>query len=98
MKVDFQHAELQFMVEGDNEQMDLRKPIGNLIFGRSSDIALSDFGKKIYYSEGEIDVPDEFNAPIQALVNESNFSAPVKRAIDSLFSKPQNSKTDGNAE
>ena len=56
MKVDFSKVSINATVEGDPVVIDLTKEVGNLVYGRTADIAVSDFGKKIYYSKESIDV------------------------------------------
>ena len=51
MKVDFSKVSINATVEGDPVVIDLTKEVGNLVYGRTADIAVSDFGKKIYYSK-----------------------------------------------
>ena len=47
MKVDFSKVSINATVEGDPVVIDLTKEVGNLVYGRTADIAVSDFGKKI---------------------------------------------------
>ena len=47
MKVDFSKVSINATVEGDPVVIDLAKEVGNLVYGRTADIAVSDFGKKI---------------------------------------------------
>ena len=66
MKVDFSKVSINATVEGDPVVIDLTKEVGNLVYGRTADIAVSDFGKKIYYSKEAIDVPRPMAESIKA--------------------------------
>lgn len=94
MKVDFTKISVQLTVEGNPSVADLTKMVGNEVYGRTADIAVSDFGKKIYYSKGAIDVPNDMARAILLIVKESSFIVPVKNAINQLLT--QENKPDGN--
>ena len=55
-KVDFKNLRVQATIEGDPIIVDTRKELGNLVWGAARDIAVSDFGKEIYFSDGPIEV------------------------------------------
>ena len=46
MKVDFSKVSINATVEGDPVVIDLTKEVGNLVYGRTADIAVSDFGRR----------------------------------------------------
>ncbi len=68
MKVDFSKVSINATVEGDPVVIDLTKEVGNLVYGRTADIAVSDFGKKIYYSKEAIDVPRPMAESIKEII------------------------------
>ena len=84
--VDFSKVMIQHTFEGEKVAVDLRKQLGNKIHQTTGDIGLDDFARQIYFSEGEIEVPDEYVEPLKQVVKE-NFLASVQRAINELLTK-----------
>ncbi len=87
-KIDFSRLHIQYDIEGDKRVMDARKSVGNTVY-RSNDVALSDFGKKIYYSEGEVEVPEDLLHGFFNLMWTSDLIVPVKAAIRDLITNQQ---------
>lgn len=86
--MDFKNLKVQATIEGDPIIVDTRKELGNLVWGAARDIAVSDFGKEIYFSDGPIEVSEETAKEILSIIDLSNASAPMKRALKgSLMSK-----------
>lgn len=94
MKVNFGKISIMITVEGEAVEMDLRKDLGNLVYGRTADIAVSDFGKNIYYSEDAIEVPEPMANAIKEIVAGSSYIAPLKNAMNELLTPK--TKKDGN--
>lgn len=84
MKVDFSKVKVQLTFEGSPVEMDIRKMLGNLIHQNTPDIGLDDLARKIYFSEGEIDVPDGYIASIIQIA-ESTLNVPAQKAIKELL-------------
>lgn len=87
MKVNFKKFEIQTSFEGDKQEIDIAKTLGNLMMFNGSillDIGFEDLAKTIYYSEGEVEIPARYLIPIQEVVKTSNFLASIKRAILNL--------------
>lgn len=84
--VDFSKVMIQHTFEGEKVAVDLRKQLGNKIYQTTGDIGFDDFARQIYFSEGEIEVPDEYVEPLKQVVKE-NFLASVQRAINELLTK-----------
>ena len=61
--------------------VDTRKELGNLVWGAARDIAVSDFGKEIYFSDGPIEVGGETAKEILSILDISSASAPLRRAL-----------------
>ena len=95
MKVDFSKVSINATVEGDPVVIDLTKEVGNLVYGRTADIAVSDFGKKIYYSKEAIDVPRPMAESIKEIIMGSSLIAPLKNAMNELLS-PKTKKNGNN--
>ncbi len=81
MKLNLKELSVQISPDGTTEQKDLRKDFGNFLWNYSQDIGLSDVGRDIYRSDGEIEIPETYRDAITELVNRSTYFAPVKRAI-----------------
>ena len=95
MKVDFSKISIKPTVEGEPVVLDLTKEVGNLVYGRTSDIAVSDFGKKIYYSKGSIEVSEGMGKSISGIVRDSSYVAPVKCVLLELLT-PKTNKNGNN--
>lgn len=83
-KIDFRKVMIE-MNFGSPEVVDVRQLLGNNINQRTGDIALADLARKIYYSDGPVEIPAEFIEPITAIVRNSNLIAPAKVAIIALL-------------
>lgn len=95
MRVNFSKIGIKLTVEGETVEMDLRKDLGNLVYGRTADIAVSDFGKKIYYSKDTIEVPESMANAVKEIIMGSSFIAPLKNAMNELLT-PKTKKNGNN--
>lgn len=84
LMVDFGKISVQLTFEGDPKELDMRKPLGNAIRQASGDIALDDFARKVYFSEGAVEVPSEYIPFILHVVREK-YNVPTQQAIESLL-------------
>lgn len=66
--------------EGDLVEVDIRKQLANHIRQSTNDIGLDDFARSIYYSDGEIEVPQEYIEPILN-ISANRFIVPVQKAL-----------------
>lgn len=82
--IDFGKVMVQHTFEGDPVAVDMRKQLGNKIHQTTGDIGFDDFARTIYFSEGEIEVPQEYIEPLKQLVKE-NYLASVQRAFNELL-------------
>lgn len=85
MKVDFKNLIVEVNIEGDTMAVDIRHEIGNAIYQTTNDIGFADFAKEIYYSDGEVEVPDEYRDRI--LTVSKNFTVPVQKALINILKK-----------
>lgn len=83
-KVDFKRIMVQINFEGDLVEVDTRKELANAIYQTTNDIGLADFAREIYYSEGEIEVPQEYIEPILS-VSAKRFIVPVQKALTDIM-------------
>lgn len=79
-QINFKELSVQFEIDGETIPVDVRKELGNALF-RSPDIAMSDFAKKIYYSEEPLEIPAELQGGFDDFIRQTGFIAPVKRAL-----------------
>ena len=85
-KVDFSKLKVQLTFEGEPVEIDFRKALGNLIHQNTPDIGLDTFARKIYFSEGEIEVPDEYIDQILWIASQS-LNVPAQNALNELLRK-----------
>lgn len=86
MKIDFSKVMIQHTFEGEPVAVDIRKQLANRIHQTTGDIGFDDFARTMYFSDGEIEVPEEYVEQIKAVVKD-NFLATVQRAINDLLTK-----------
>lgn len=84
LMVDFSKVSLQMTFEGDPQVVDIRKPLGNAIRAAAGDIALDEFARKVYFSEGEVEVPIDYIPFIQQVVKDK-YNIPTQEAFDKLL-------------
>ena len=90
MKVNFKAIEVQTSFEGKKQTYDISKEIGNMMMYNSSillDIGFEDLAKEIYYSKGEVEIPERYYRPIIQVVKESSFIAAIKREVINLLAQ-----------
>lgn len=83
-KIDFSKVKVQMTFEGEPVEVDMRRELGNLIHQRTADLGLDEVARKIYFSEGEVEIPDEYIKPICTIVR-SGFLIPAQEAICELL-------------
>lgn len=84
MKIDFTKVIVEVDFEGHTIEMNLAKQLGNMMKYGSSvllDIGFEELAKEIYYSNGEVEIPEQYKEPIIQVVKECNFIACVKRTL-----------------
>lgn len=63
------------------ETLDIRKQLGNFLFYSSTDLKGSELGRKIYFSDGEVDLHEEDKKIILASLERAFPSYVVRQAI-----------------
>lgn len=79
-KVDFSKLKVQLTFEGEPVEIDFRKVLGNLIHQKTPDIGLDTFARTIYFSDGEVEVPDEYIEPILWIASQG-LNVPAQNAL-----------------
>lgn len=82
--IDFGKVMIQHTFEGEKIAVDVRKQLGNKIHQTTGDIGFDDFARKIYFSDGEIEVPEEYIGQLKKVVKE-NYTVPLQRAFEELL-------------
>ena len=77
MKVNFRIIEVQVSFEGEKRVFDIAREIGNIGF--------EDLARTIYYSDGEVEVPERYCKAIIEVVKQSSFIAAIKREVINLL-------------
>lgn len=88
MKIDFTKLEVSVSFDGKTRTFNVAQSLGNMMMYNSTillDIGFEDLAKSIYYSEGEIEIPDKYKAAIIEVVKQSSFIAAVKRELIKLL-------------
>lgn len=84
MKINFKQLEAQTSFEGLKQTFDIARTLGNEMMYNSSvllDIGFEDLAREIYYSKGEVEVPERYYKAIETIVRNSSFIAAIKREI-----------------
>lgn len=96
--IDFSTVPVELRID-EPEPVDMRRSLGNTINRNTADIGLSDFARKIYYSEAPVEIPEEYIQPIINIVTHvDNLLAPAKKAVirlidESTRATPENAVT-----
>lgn len=85
-KIEFNNVMIEYNF-GSPEPMDVRQMLGNKINQQTGDIALADLARSIYYSDGPVEIPDNFIEPIVDIIHNSGWIAAAKTAIINLLTK-----------
>lgn len=83
-KINFKALEVEISFEGDTQTFDVAKTVGNMMMYNGSlllDIGFEDLAREIYYSDGEVEIPEQYAAAIKEVVKQSPLIAAVKRKI-----------------
>ena len=83
-RINFKQVEAQTSFDGTTQVFDVAKALGNAMMYNSSillDIGFEELAKEIYFSEGEVEVPDDYRTAIKEVVRQSPFIAAVKRQL-----------------
>lgn len=88
MKIDFTKITVQVSFDGTKKTFNVAKELGNdMMFNGSviMDIGFEELARTIYFSDGEVDVPDVYVKAIEQVVMQTNYIATVKRQIIKLL-------------
>lgn len=83
-KIDFGKIMVHHSFEGEPVAVDMRKELGNKIHQTTGDIGFDDFARLIYFSDGEIEVPEEYIEPLRQTIKAS-YLASVQKSFNELL-------------
>lgn len=86
--MNFRIIEVQVSFEGEKRVFDIAREIGNMMMYNGSillDIGFEDLARTIYYSDGEVEVPERYCKAIIEVVKQSSFIAAIKREVINLL-------------
>lgn len=84
MKINFKNMELPVSFDGTKKNFDITELLGNYMMYNGSiimDIGFEELAKEIYYSKGEVEVPEKYINAIKQVVMQAPFLATVKREV-----------------
>ena len=87
-KIDFTKMEVQVSFDGTKRIFNVAKALGNDMKYNGSvilDIGFEELARTIYFSDGPVDVPEQYIAPMLRVVNECNYTAAVKRHLTQVL-------------
>ena len=88
MKVDFTKIEVQISFDGTRKTFNIAKNVGNDMMYNGSvikDIGFEELARQIYFSDGEIEIPQQYAKQIAQVIMESNYIASIKRHLLQMF-------------
>jgi len=84
IKVDFRKLSVQTTFEGKPHVIDFRHQLGNSIRNNTNDIGVDDLARKIYFTDGEVDIPVDLVNFILEVVK-SGYTVPVQIAMTNIL-------------
>ncbi|MBR1527122.1 MAG: hypothetical protein IJ640_10785 [Prevotella sp.] len=87
-KINFSKIDVQVSFDGSRQTFDVSKTLGNAMMYNGSvlsDIGFEELARKIYFSDTEVEVPDEYVRPLLQVIMESNFVVAIKRHFRNLL-------------
>lgn len=83
-QVDFTKMEIQVSFDGTKRIFNVAKALGNDMKYNSTvilDIGFEELARTIYFSDGPVEIPDQYIQPMLRVVNECSYTAAVKRHL-----------------
>ena len=86
MRVDFSKVKVQMNFEGEPQVIDIRKELANRMRQNTNDIGFDELARNIYFSEGEVEVSEEYAKQIIDIVSKF-YVVPLQQAIKELLTE-----------
>ncbi|MBQ8969159.1 MAG: hypothetical protein IJ064_05455 [Bacteroidaceae bacterium] len=87
-QIDFTKMEIEVSFDGTRKLFNIAKVLGNDMKYNGSvicDIGFEELAKAIYFSDGPVDVPEQYIQPMLRVINECNYTAAVKRHLTTIL-------------
>lgn len=87
-KIDFTRLEVQVSFDGTKRVLNIAKILGNDMMYNGTvicDIGFEELARKIYFSDGPVEVPHQYITPILQVVNQCQYIAAVKRHLNKIL-------------
>lgn len=84
MKVDFTKIDVQISFDGTRKTFNVARNVGNDMMYNGTviqDIGFEELARQIYFSDGEVEIPQQYAKPIAQVIMESNHIAAIKRYL-----------------
>ena len=85
--IDFGNLKVMKSFEQE-EAVDIRKPLGNRIHQTTGDIGFDDLAHTIYFSEGAVEIPNEYIESLREVVK-GYFLAYIQKAVNELLNQKE---------
>lgn len=90
MKINFTKFTFQVSFDGTKKTLDIAKQMGNLMRYTGSvmgDIGFDKLAENIYFSDKEIDIPQEYVPSMLKVISDSNFISAIKHELVAQLTK-----------
>lgn len=90
IKIDFTKIDVQVSFDGTTQRFNIAEVIGNAMMFNGSiiaDIGFEELAREIYYSKGDVEVPEKYAQFIVQIVMGSTLPACIKRFVRDKLSK-----------
>ncbi len=92
MKIDFTKVRVQVSFDGTHQTFNIARSVGNDMMYNGSviaDIGFEELAKKIYYSDKEVEIPQEYVKYLIQVISEANYIAAIKRHLMKILNGKQ---------
>ena len=93
MKINLHKIQIEAEI-GKMTVMDVSKSVANVVYKMTDDIGVMDLMKKVYYAQGEVDIPDNLIPYLIKVTEQSNLKAFVKVAVLKELKRGQVTETE----
>ena len=84
MNVDFTKIDVQVSFDGTHKTFNIARNVGNDMMYNGSvmqDIGFEELARQIYFSDGEVEIPQQYVKPLMQVIMESNYIVAIKRQL-----------------
>ncbi|MEL5895933.1 hypothetical protein AAE250_20855 [Bacteroides sp. GD17] len=84
MKINFKKLEAETSFNGDKKSFDVTEDVGNLMKYNGTillDIGFEKLAEEIFFSKGEVEIPERYRKALEAVIRNSGLLACIKREL-----------------